>query len=338
MKAIVCKEFGPPSALVLEEMEPLSPKKNEILIDIHAAGVNFPDTLIIKDMYQFKPALPFTPGNEVAGIVSAVGEEVTNYKVGDEVMAMPPFGGYAEQIIATPSQVSKKPANMDFATAACFSTTYGTSHYGLKDKAKLKEGETVLILGASGGVGISAIEIAKAMGAKVIAAASTDEKLAVCKEYGADELINYGNYDLSDRDQVKLFRADIAKASDGKGPDVIYDPLGDKFSEPALRSIGWGGRHLVIGFAAGEIPKIPLNLYLVKGCSMVGVFCGAFVMREPQNHLSNMDQLSKWHEEGKIKAPITQMFPLEKAADALDHILARKAVGKIALTTSFYKK
>jgi NADPH2:quinone reductase len=179
MKAIVCKEFGPPSALVLEEMEPLSPKKNEILIDIHAAGVNFPDTLIIKDMYQFKPALPFTPGNEVAGIVSAVGEEVTNYKVGDEVMAMPPFGGYAEQIIATPSQVSKKPANMDFATAACFSTTYGTSHYGLKDKAKLKEGETVLILGASGGVGISAIEIAKAMGAKVIAAASTDEKLGL---------------------------------------------------------------------------------------------------------------------------------------------------------------
>ena len=258
--------------------------------------------------------------------------------MGDEVIAMPPFGGYAEQIIITPSQASKKPTNMDFATAACFSTTYGTSHYGLKDKAKLKEGETVLILGASGGVGISAIEIAKAMGAKVIAAASTDEKLAVCKEYGADELINYGNYDLSDRDQVKLFRTDIAKASDGKGPDVIYDPLGDKFSEPALRSIGWGGRHLVIGFAAGEIPKIPLNLYLVKGCSMVGVFWGAFVMREPQNHLANMDQLSKWYEEGKIKAPITQMFPLEKAADALDHILARKAVGKIALTTSFYKK
>ena len=338
MKAIVCKEFGPPSALVYEEMEPPSPKKNEILIDIHAAGVNFPDTLIIKDMYQFKPALPFTPGNEVSGIVSAVGEEVINFKVGDAVIAMPPFGGYAEQIIVTPGQASKKPANMDFATAACFSTTYGTSHYGLKDKAKLKEGETVLILGASGGVGISAIEIAKAMGAKVIAAASTDEKLAVCKEYGADELINYGNYDLSDRDQVKLFRADITKASDGKGPDVIYDPLGDKFSEPALRSIGWGGRHLVIGFAAGEIPKIPLNLYLVKGCSMVGVFWGAFVMREPQNHLANMDQLSKWHEEGKIKAPITQMFPLEKAADALDHILARKAVGKIALTTSFYKK
>jgi len=338
MKAIVCKEFGPPSALVLEEIELSAPKKNEVLIDIHAAGVNFPDTLIIKDMYQFKPALPFTPGNEIAGIISAIGEGVTAYKVGDAVIAMPTFGGYAEQIVVSINQVYKKPADMDFTTAACFTTTYGTSHYGLKDKAQLKEGETVLILGAAGGVGISAIEIAKAMGAKVIAAASSDEKLAVCKEYGADEFINYGNYDLSDRDQVKLFRADITKASGGKGPDVIYDPLGDKFTEPALRSIAWGGRHLVIGFAAGEIPKIALNLYLVKGCSMVGVFWGSFAMREPQNHIANMEQLTRWHEEGKIKAPITQMFPLEKAADALDHILARKAVGKIALTTSFYKK
>ena len=338
MKAIVCKEFGPPSALVLEDMEPISLDKNEILIDVHAAGVNFPDTLIIKNMYQFKPELPFTPGNEVSGIISAIGQGVTSYSVGDEVIGMPLHGGYAEQIKVLPNQVYKKPKNMDFATAACFTTTYGTSHYGLKDKAKLREGETVLILGASGGVGISAIEIAKAMGAKVIAAASNDEKLEVCKQYGADEFINYGNYDLSDRDQIKLFRTDIAKASGGKGPDVIYDPLGDKFSEPSLRSIAWGGRHLVIGFAAGEIPKIPLNLYLVKGCSMVGVFWGAFVMREPQNHLANMEQLAKWHEEGKIKAPITQMFPLEKAADALDHILARKAVGKIALTTSFYKE
>tara|TARA_B110001454_G_C12722124_1_gene435153 strand:- start:2734 stop:3750 length:1017 start_codon:yes stop_codon:yes gene_type:complete len=338
MKAIVCKEFGPPSALSYEEVEIGNPSKNQILVDIYAAGVNFPDTLIIKNEYQFKPPLPFTPGGELAGIVSAVGEGVTAYKVGDEVIGMPGNGGFAEQILISQSQVFKKPSNMDFATAACFTLTYGTSHYALKDKAQLQPGETVLIMGASGGVGISAIEIAKAMGAKVVAAASSDEKLEVCKEYGADEVINYGKYDLTDREQIKLFRSDIGKATNGNGPNVIYDPVGGNFAEPALRSIAWSGRYLVIGFAAGNIPSIPLNLYLVKGCSAVGVFWGAFTMREPQNHLANMEELSKWHEKGKIKAPVTQTFPLEKAADALDTILARKATGKIALITSFYKK
>lgn len=337
MKAIVCKEFGPPSSLVFEDVELPELGKNQILLDVHAAGVNFPDTLIIQNKYQFKPALPFTPGGEISGVISKIGEDVKGWKVGDEVIGMRGDGGFAEQIILSPTQIFKKPNNMDFTTASCFTLTYGTSHHALKDRAKLKSGERVLILGAAGGVGISAIEIAKTMGAKVIAAASSDEKLEVCKKYGADELINYGDYDLSDKEQIKIFRDKIKKATDGNGPDVIYDPVGGNFADPAIRSIAWNGRYLVIGFAAGPIPKIPLNLYLLKGCSAVGVFWGSFTAREPQNHLANMEQLTQWHEEGKIKAPVTELFPLEKASEALDVILARKAKGKIALTTSFYK-
>ena len=338
MKGLQCKELTGIDALTLTELEDPKPGPDEVVIDVKIASVNFPDVLIIQGLYQFQPPLPFVPGGECSGIISSVGDEVKNFVVGDNVFAMTGTGAFAEKLKANHNSVMKIPNSMDHEVAAALSMTYGTSLYALKQRANLKAGETLLVLGAAGGVGLAAVELGKAMGAKVIAAASNDEKLEVCKQYGADEFINYGNYDLSDRDQIKLFRADIAKASGGKGPDVIYDPLGDKFSEPSLRSIAWGGRHLVIGFAAGEIPKIPLNLYLVKGCSMVGVFWGAFVMREPQNHLANMEQLANWHEEGKIKAPITQMFPLEKAADALDHILARKAVGKIALTTSFYKE
>ncbi len=337
MKAIVCKEFGPPSSLVFEDVDLPELKPSQILVDVHSAGVNFPDTLIIQDKYQFKPSLPFSPGGEISGTISAMGESVKGWNVGDEVIGMVGHGGYSEQAIVSPMQIFKKPSSMDFTTASCFTLTYGTSHYALKDRAQLKEGETLLVLGAAGGVGISAIEIGKALGAKVVAAASSDEKLAVCKEYGADEVINYGGYDLTDKDQIKLFRNEISKTSDGKGPDVIYDPVGGNFTEPALRSIAWGGRFLVIGFASGPIPKIPLNLYLIKGCSAVGVFWGQFTMLEPQNHLTNMEQLANWHEEGKLKAPVTEVLPLEKAKEALEMILARKAKGKIALTTSFYK-
>ena len=337
MKAIVCKEFGPPSTLVYEDVEISELKKNQILVNVHSAGVNFPDTLIIQDKYQVKPPLPFSPGGEIAGTVSQLGETVKGWNVGDEVVGMIGHGGFREQVIVSPMQIFKKPINMDFTTASCFTLTYGTSHYALKNRAQLKEGESLLVLGAAGGVGISAIEIGKALGAKVIAAASSDEKLEVCKKYGADEVINYGGYDLTDKDQIKQFRSDIAKATSGKGPDVIYDPVGGNFTEPSLRSIAWGGRLLVIGFASGPIPKIPLNLYLIKGCSAVGVFWGQFTMLETHNHLANMDQLSKWHEEGKLKAPVTQVIPLEKASEALETILARKAKGKIALTTSFYK-
>ena len=337
MKAIVCKEFGPPSSLVFEDVDVPELRSSQILIDVHSAGVNFPDTLIIQDKYQVKPPLPFSPGGEISGTISAIGESITDWKVGDEVVAMTGFGGFREQVIVGPMQIFKKPSSMDFTTASCFTLTYGTSHYALTNRAQLKEGETLLVLGAAGGVGISAIEIGKAIGAKVVAAASSDDKLDVCKKYGADEVINYGGYDLTDKDQIKEFRSDIAKTSGGKGPDVIYDPVGGNFTEPALRSIAWGGRFLVIGFASGPIPKIPLNLYLIKGCSAVGVFWGQFTMLEPQNHLANMEQLTKWHEEGKLKAPVTEVLPLEQAKEALEMILARKAKGKIALTTSFYK-
>ena len=247
------------------------------------------------------------------------------------------YGGFREQVIVSAAQIYKKPISMDFTTASCFTLTYGTSQYALKNRGQLKEGETLLVLGAAGGVGISAVEIGKALGAKVIAAASSDEKLEVCKQYGADEVINYGGYDLTDRDQVKQFRNEIAKATGGKGPDVIYDPVGADFTEPALRSIAWNGRFLVIGWAAGHIPKIPMNLYLIKGCSAVGVFWGQFTALEPQNHLDNMNQLTSWYEEGKLKAPVTEVLPLERGQEALETILARKATGKIALTTSFYK-
>ena len=337
MKAIVCKQFGPPSSLVFEDVEVPELKQSQILVDVHSAGVNFPDTLIIQDKYQVKPPLPFSPGGEISGTISAMGESVKGWNIGDEVISLVGYGGFREQVIVGPMQIFKKPSSMDFTTASCFTLTYGTSHYALKDRAQLKEGETLLVLGAAGGVGISAIEIGKAIGAKVVAAASSDDKLDVCKKYGADEVINYGGYDLTDKDQIKEFRSDIAKTSGGKGPDVIYDPVGGNFTEPALRSIAWGGRFLVIGFASGPIPKIPLNLYLIKGCSAVGVFWGQFTALEPQNHLANMEQLTKWHEEGKLKAPVTKVLPLEQAKDALEMILARKAKGKIALTTSFYQ-
>jgi len=337
MKAIVCKEFGPPSSLVYEDVELPELKKSQILIDVHSAGVNFPDTLIIQDKYQVKPPLPFSPGGEISGVIGAVGESVTDWKVGDEVVAMIGFGGFREQVITSPSNIFRKPSSMDFTTASCFTLTYGTSHYALKNRGQLKGGENLLVLGAAGGVGISAVEIGKAMGARVIAGASSDEKLEVCKEYGADEVINYGKYDLTNRDHVKEFRAEISKATGGKGPDVIYDPVGADFTEPALRSIAWNGRFLVIGWAAGYIPKIPMNLYLIKGCSAVGVFWGQFTALEPQEHLANMNQLTGWYEEGKLKAPVTEVLPLERGQEALETILARKATGKIALTTSFYK-
>jgi NADPH2:quinone reductase len=337
MKAIVCKEFGPPSSLVYEDVELPELKKSQIQIDVHSAGVNFPDTLIIQDKYQVKPPLPFSPGGEISGVISATGESVSDWKVGDEVVAMIGFGGFREQVITSPSNIFRKPSSMDFTTASCFTLTYGTSHYALKNRGQLKEGENLLVLGAAGGVGISAVEIGKAMGARVIAGASSDEKLEVCKEYGADEVINYGKYDLTNRDHVKEFRAEISKATGGKGPDVIYDPVGADFTEPALRSIAWNGRFLVIGWAAGHIPKIPMNLYLIKGCSAVGVFWGQFTALEPQEHLANMNQLTGWYEEGKLKAPVTEILPLERGQEALETILARKATGKIALTTSFYK-
>ena len=322
MKAIVCKAWGLPETLVIEEQADLVPAAGEIVIDIMAAGVNFPDVLIIQNKYQFKPELPFTPGNELAGTVHAVGAGVTQYKVGDKVFAFVPQGAFAQQVKVTADAVLPMAVGMGFDTAAAITLTYGTSHHAVVDRAQLKAGETMLVLGAAGGVGLAAIEIGKALGARVIAAASTAEKLAVCKEHGADVLINYTTEDL---------REAIKAATHGKGPDVVYDPVGGSYTEPAFRSIAWRGRYLVIGFANGEIPKLPLNLPLLKGASLVGVFWGDYARREPAHNLAAMQELMRWLAEGKIKPHISARYALADTPQALIDMASRKVTGKIVI-------
>ncbi|MFL5625192.1 MAG: NADPH:quinone oxidoreductase family protein [Ktedonobacteraceae bacterium] len=324
MKAVLCKEYGPPDSLVLEDVEPLKPGKGQVLINVKACGVNFPDTLIIQGKYQFKPDMPFSPGGEVAGIVKELGEGVDQVQVGEHVIAFTGWGGFAEEVAVDAAKIIKMPAGMDFATAAAFTLVYGTSHHALKDRAQIQPGETLLVLGASGGVGLAAVELGKVMGAHVIAAASSADKLAVCQQHGADELINYTTEDLKER---------VKALTKGKGVDVILDPLGGNYSEAALRSIAWKGRLLVIGFAAGDIPRIPLNLTLLKGCSIVGVFWGSFTEREPQHNQENLRELLSWFAQGKLKPHISATYPLEQAADALKDVMNRKVKGKVVLVT-----
>ena len=322
MKAIVCKTWGLPETLTVEELPDVVPGPGQVAIDVHSAGVNFPDVLIIQNKYQFTPQLPFTPGSELAGVVRAVGEGVTRFKAGDKVLAFVSLGAFAQQVAAPEQAVVPMPPGLDFDTAAAFTLTYGTSHHAVVDRAQLKAGETMLVLGAAGGVGLAAIEIGKALGARVIAAASTDEKLAVCKEHGADDVINYSTQDL---------REAIKAATGGKGPDVIYDPVGGIYAEPAFRSIAWRGRYLVIGFANGEIPKLPLNLPLLKGASLVGVFWGEFAKREPKANLAGMVQLMGWMAEGKIRPHISGRYALADAHRALNDMAARKVTGKVVI-------
>jgi NADPH:quinone reductase len=322
MKAMLCKQFGPPESLVLEEVAALKADKDKVVIDVKACGVNFPDTLIIQNKYQFKPELPFSPGGEVAGVVKQIGEGVTNVKVGDRVIAFTGWGGFAEEVVTDAIRLIPIPDGMDFPTASAFVMTYGTSHHALKDRAQIQPGETLLVLGAAGGVGLAAVELGKIMGAKVIAAASTDDKLAVCKQHGADELINYATQDLRER---------IKEITGGKGVDVIYDAVGGAYTEPALRSMAWKGRLLVVGFAAGDIPKIPLNLTLLKGCSIVGVFWGDFTKREPKNNAASLRELGMWYMQGKLKPHISATYPLARAADALNDMMSRKVMGKVVL-------
>ena len=324
MKAVLCKAFGPAETLVLEEVANLEPKKTEVVLDVHAAGVNFPDSLIIEGKYQFKPPFPFSPGGEAAGVISAVGEKVSQFKVGDRVMALTGWGSFAEQVAVPAYNVLPMPPSMDFTTAAAFSMTYGTSMHALKQRGNLQAGETLLVLGASGGVGLAAVEIGKAMGATVIAAASSAEKLAVAKAAGADHLINYSEQSLKD---------ELKTLTKGQGVDVIYDPVGGPLFEEAFRSIAWNGRMLVIGFASGEIPALPANLPLLKGAALIGVFWGAFAQRQPQDNVANFQQLFAWYAEGKLKPLVSQTFPLEKAGDAIDTLAKRKAVGKVVVTT-----
>jgi NADPH2:quinone reductase len=295
-----------------------------VVLSVKACGVNFPDVLIIQGKYQFKPALPFSPGSEVSGSVKAVGEGVEGVNVGDHVIAFTGWGGFAEEVAVEARKLIPIPDSIDFSTAAAFTLVYGTAYYALKDRAQLRSGETLLVLGASGGVGLAAVEIGKVMGARVIAAASTDEKLAVCKQHGADALINYSTEDLRER---------IKALTGGNGVDVIFDPVGSNFSEPALRSIAWNGRFLVIGFAGGDIPRIPLNLALLKSCSIVGVFWGAFTEREPSRNQENLQELLKWLTEGKLKPHISATYPLERAAEALNAMMNRTVKGKVVLVT-----
>lgn len=324
MKAVLCKEYGLPGKLVIEDIPSPKPASGQVVVSVKACGVNFPDTLIIQGKYQFKPEMPFSPGGEVAGVVKEVGEGVKRVKPGDRVIAFNTWGGFAEEMAVDADRTILMPASMDFIPAAAFVLTYGTSYHALKDRAEIKAGETMLVLGAAGGVGLAAIQLGKAMGARVIAAASSDEKLKVCRDNGADETINYGSEDL--RARVKVITA-------GKGVDVVYDPVGGPYSEPALRDMAWKGRFLVVGFAAGDIPKVPLNLTLLKGCSIVGVFWGAFTKNEPERNRENNWELMAMYAAGKIKPHIHATYPLERAAEALNEVLNKRVSGKVVLTT-----
>ena len=322
MKAIVCKDWGPPDSLELQDLPALVPGPGEVVVDVRAAGVNFPDVLTVQGKYQVRPPLPFTPGNEFAGVVRAVGDGIEGFAAGDRVIGFTRTGAFAEQVLAPAEALMPMPPNMDFDTAAAITLTYGTSHHAVVDRGQLKAGETMLVLGAAGGVGLAAIEIGKALGARVIAAASNADKLAVCREHGADVLIDYSTEDL---------REALKAATGGKGPDVIYDPVGGPYSEPALRSIAWRGRHLVVGFAAGEIPKLPWNLMLLKGASVVGVFWGEFVRREPKANLAAMREMLGWMAKGKLKPLVSKRYALADTAQALNDMAERKVTGKVVI-------
>ncbi|MBB3994924.1 NADPH2:quinone reductase [Sulfitobacter undariae] len=329
MKAMLSLEPGGPETLKLTEMEAPEPAKKQVRIRIRAAGLNFPDTLIIKDMYQMKPPRPFAPGGEIAGEIDAIGEGVEGFKIGDRVLGMSGFGGFATHMCIEAGRVMKIPDEMPFDEASCLVLTYGTSHHALKNRAEIKEGESLLILGAAGGVGAAAIELGKAAGARVIAAVSSEEKAQFCRDLGADETIIYTR-DMDDRAAQKDFSNKIKELAGGDGVDVVYDAVGGPYAEPAVRAMAWKGRFLVVGFPAG-IPKIPLNLTLLKGTQIVGVFWGAHTLREPQMHAENMAELFSMYKEGKIKPRISARFPLEKAADALNMMMERKVLGKVVL-------
>jgi len=321
MRAILCKELGPANTLVIDDIPSPEPGKGQVKVRVKAAGLNFPDTLIIEGKYQIKPELPFSPGGEMAGEVIAVGEGVQRFKPGQRVMGLTGYGAFAEEILVPETNLIPVPDGMNDHTAAAFSMVYGTSYHALKQRANIQPGETLLVLGASGGVGLAAVELGKAMGATVIAAASSAEKLAVAKEAGADDLINYAEEDLKD----------ALKQRYPKGVDVIYDPVGDKFTEAAIRNMAWNGRLLIVGFAAGDIPKIPANLALLKGCAIVGVFWGAFTQKEPQTNIQNIMELMQLFTQGKINPRISQVFPFEEYEQALAALTSRTAKGKVVL-------
>ena len=322
MKAILCTHFGPPEALELADIPPPTAAPGEAVVKVKAAALNFFDTLIIAGKYQFKPPFPFSPASEFAGIVESIGKGVTDVATGDRVIGYGGWGAARESVAIAVSQLVKMPEKLDFERAAGLTVTYATTLYALRDRAELKPGETLVVLGAAGGTGLAAIEIGKIMGARVIACASSDDKLAFAKSHGADETVNYASEDL--RDALK-------RLGGARGIDVVYDPVGGAYAEPAVRSLGWEGRYLVIGFAAGEIPKLPLNLVLLKSCDIRGVLWGAWAMREPQGQRALMTDIARWCAEGRLSAHVHAVYPLAETAKALKAIADRKVMGKIVL-------
>jgi len=322
MKAVLCKSFGMPEDLVLEDVAAPVAGRGEVLVDVYATALNFPDVLMIQGKYQSQPPMPFAPGGEMAGVVAAVGDGVTRFKVGDRVFGGVGFGGFAEQVVVKERALRTMPASMSFQEASGISTTYGTSFYALKQRAALRPGETLLVLGAAGGVGLAAVELGKAMGARVIAAASSADKLEAARRSGADELIDYSDGELKEK---------VKALTGGAGADVIYDPVGGDLFQQCLRCINWYGRLLVIGFAGGEIPKVPANLILLKSCSVVGVFYGAWSAREPVEAASNFQEILGFYERGLIKPMIGREYPLSEYAAALRCLMNREAIGKVVV-------
>jgi NADPH2:quinone reductase len=322
VKAVVCKALGPVTNLIVDEMPEPQPQRGEVLVDVRAAGVNFPDVLMVAGAYQVQVPAPFVPGHEVAGTVVAVGPDVTDFEVGQRVAGNVPWGAFAERVIVRADALIPVPDSIELREAAAMLLAYATSHYALQDRAELKRHETLVVLGAAGGVGIAAVQIGKAIGARVIAAASTDDKLAFCRENGADEVINYSTDDLKQR---------IRDLTDGQGADVVYDPVGGELTEAAVRATAWNGRVLVVGFASGEIPRVPLNLVLLKGCQLVGVFWGSFVARSPDRHRANVRQLFEWLEQGRLRVHIDGVYPFERASEALQCLADRRVRGKVVL-------
>jgi NADPH2:quinone reductase len=322
MKAVLCKAYGPPESLVIEEIPAPEPAAGEVLLDVHASALNFPDVLMIEGKYQSQPPFPFSPGGEVAGTIAALGANVEGLKVGDRVFAAIGVGGFAEQVAVRASAVIPMPESMSFAQASGVSTTYGTSYYALKQRADLKPGENLLVLGAAGGVGLAAVELGKAMGARVIAAASSEEKLAAASAAGADELIDYSDGELKEK---------VKALTDGKGADVIYDPVGGALFDQCMRCINWYGRILVIGFAAGDIPKVPINLILLKSCQLVGVFFGAWSARYADEARQNLEEVLDFHRTGRIQALVGREFALTEYASAMRCLSERQAIGKVVV-------
>ena len=333
MKILHCKEYGPVENLVWEDVDSPEPGENEVLVSIKAAALNFPDYLIVQGLYQFKPDLPFAPGNEGAGVVKKIGKNVTRFKEGDRVYFMGPYGAFAEEACMNEFGVFPIPDDVSFELAASYQMAYGTSYHALVQRGELKKDDEVLILGASGGVGLAALDIAKAKGARVVAGVSTEEKAKVCKEYGADDVVVYG-LGPADKDAAKALSAELKSKSIKGGYDIIYDPIGDCYAEPAFRSIGWKGKYLVVGFAAGQIPKLPINLTLLKGASVVGVFWGAFTGREFEENQKNIKDINSMLIADEIKPLISKKIPMEQAKEAINLIGSRGVVGKVVLVNN----